>query len=349
MRTPIIKSILIKPVLAAAALASISGFAAGKTDHKKTPANAGPKTGIRTPGIQLPFARLKADAEIPAPGKPQWIYVSRGGPGAAAFIPAKDSIERIDLKTNKKEDPIAGLDQPCGGIASAFGSLWAPVCGTHSLARLDARKFKVVATIPAGTASTSKIVAATADSVWMLTDDKTTLSRIDPDQNAVVGELRVAADCRGLIMAEKALWLACPSENKVLRVNPETNLVDQSIKVSDEPISIVDGAGSIWALCRKDGKIDRIDPKANKVTKTIDLSVPGADGQLAFGEEFLWVTQTGFPLTRIDPMSEMVMQQFYGEGGGAIDVSPGAIWLSNLKAGTVWRIDPKLVLATIPE
>lgn len=323
-------------------------FADNKGSRKKASATAAPKIGIKTPGIQLPFARLKADAEFQTPDKPDWIFVT-GGRTATAFIPTKNSIDKFDVKTNKKLDSIESLNQPCGGMVSAFGSLWAPLCGVHSLARIDEKTFKTIATISAGTSGARRIVAADGDSVWMLTDDKTTLSRIDPDQNAVVGELRVPADCRSLTLAEKAIWLACPSEDKVLRVNPESNLVDQSIKVSAEPISIASGAGSIWVLCRKDGKIDRIDPKTNKVSKTIELSVPGAEGELAFGENFVWVTQTGFPLTRIDPTSEMVMQQFNGEGGGAIALSPGAIWLSNLKQGTVWRIDPKLVLATIPE
>ncbi len=335
------------PMFAIAVLTSIPALASEKPHNKKSPVVT-PKIGIKTPGIQLAFSRLKADAEFQTPEKPDWIFVTTG-PAAAAFIPTKNSIDKVDLKTNKKGDPIAGIDQPCGGMVSAFASLWAPACGARSLVRVDAKTFKITATIPAGTSGARGIVAASGDSVWMLTDGKTTLSRIDPDQNVVVGELRLPADCQALTFAETALWLACPSENKVLRVNPESNLVDQSIAVSAEPRSIAAGAGSIWVLCRKDGKIDRIDPKTNKVSKTIELDVPGAEGELAFGDGFLWVTQTGFPLTRIDPTPETVMQQFYGDGGGALTVSSGAIWLSNLKAGTVWRIDPKLVQAIIPE
>ncbi len=187
------------------------------------------------------------------------------------------------------------------------------------------------------------------------TDGKTTLSRIDPDQNqAVVGELRVAADCRGLIFAEhgSVCWRAPASNNRVLRVNPADESGGSSrSRFPPSRNRSAAGAGSIWALCVKEGKIDRIDPKTNKVAKTIELSVPGAEGQLAFGENHLWVTETGFPLTRIDVTAEKekVLQQFHGEGGGAIAVTPGAIWLSNLSTGTVWRIDPKRVLATIPD
>jgi virginiamycin B lyase len=315
---------------------------AAKPVRGKTPASV--RVGINTPGVQIPFANLKAEAQFPATARPAWILFS-----GEVFVPGRGGIEKIEPKTNKKGEDIPGLAGACGGMTSGFGSLWAPICGTSSLARIEAKTFKVTKTISAGVSSVQGIVAATTDSVWLLTDDKTTLSRIDPDQNLVVGELRVPAGCRSLTFAETALWLACPAENKVLRVNPATNLVEKSIAVSEQPEALTAGDGSIWALCRKDGKIDRIDPKTNKVSKTIELGTPGIDGGIAFGEGFIWVTQTGFPLARIDSASETVVQQFSGEGGGAIAVSPGAIWLANLKAGTIWRIDPKRVLATLPE
>ena len=316
--------------------------------NDKPPKSAGktqaPKGGIKTPGVQIPFANLKTEAEFSIAVKPEWIFFS-----GSVYTPGKDSIERIDPKTNTRVDPIAGMSKPCGGMVSAFDSLWAPACGTSSLVRIDSKTYKPTKTIATGVASVPGPIAATADSVWLLTDDKTTLARIDPEQNLVVGEIRIPAGCRSLIFGEAALWLACPTENKILRINPATNLVDKSIEVSAQPEALAAGAGSIWALCRKDGKLDRIDPKTNKVSKTIELAVSDADGEIAFGDGFIWVTQTGFPLTRIDVATETVAQQFYGPGGGAIAVSPGAIWLANLAAGTIWRIDPKRVLVTLPE
>jgi streptogramin lyase len=102
-------------------------------------------------------------------------------------------------------------------------------------------------------------------------------------------------------------------------------------------------------LCEKDGKIDRIDPKTNKVTKSIELGVPGAAGGIAVGLGSVWVTLDGFPLTRIDPGAEKVVQQFFGTGGGAIQIAANALWLSNLRDGTLWRLDPKRVQATLAE
>jgi streptogramin lyase len=314
-----------------------------KSAHDKTQA-AIPKLGVKTPGVQIPFSSLKAEAEFDSSVKADWLFFS-----GSAFAPGKDAIERIDPKTSQKVEPIAGLKKPCGGMVSAFASLWAPVCGSSSLARIDAKTFQVTHTIATGVANVPGVIAATADSIWLLSDDKTTVSRIDPDQNVVVGEVRVAAGCRGLIFGETALWLACPADNKVLRINPATNLVDKAIAVSAQPQALAVGAGSIWVLCRKDGKIDRIDPKTGKVSKTIELGVLEADGEIVYGDGFVWVTETGFPLARIDVASDNVLQQFSGEGGGAIAISPGAIWLSNVKAGTIWRIDPKRVIATLPD
>jgi hypothetical protein len=103
-------------------------------------------------------------------------------------------------------------------------------------------------------------------------------------------------------------------------------------------------------LCLKDGKVERIDPKTNKISKTISLETPGSSqGDIAVGGGWIWVTLDGFPLTRIDPGSEKVAQQFWGEGGGALQFGFNSIWLSNIKQGTLWRIDPKRIEATLAE
>jgi DNA-binding beta-propeller fold protein YncE len=305
-----------------------------------------PKLGVKTPGVQIPFESLKALAEVPVPGTPREILV-----GDAVWVAnsGKDAVARIDGKSNKPGDALTGLHKPCSGLASGFGSLLIPNCGDKSLVRVDLKTGKTSATLPVGAAGVNVGIAASADSIWLLTDGKTTLSRIDPETNQVVSELRLPEGCDSLRFGETALWLTCPNENKVLRIDPQTNLVVNRIEVSGKPHSIAFGENSVWVLCLAEGKVERIDPKTNKVTKTIDVGVPNADGEIAFGENFAWVTLTGFPLTRIDPATDKVVQQFVGEGGGAISVGLGSIWLTNVTAGNVWRVDPKRVLATLAE
>ena len=74
----------------------------------------------------------------------------------------------------------------------AFGSLWIPTCGDGALQRIDPQPSKITATIKSGAADIHGSIVASADSIWLLTDTRETLSRIDPDQNAVVGEIRAA-------------------------------------------------------------------------------------------------------------------------------------------------------------
>src|SRR5207249_10880091 len=70
-----------------------------------------------------------------------------------------------------------------------------------------------------------------------------------------------------------------------------------------------------------------------------------SDLDIATGEGSVWVTSFGFPISRIDPASNKVVQQFVGEGGDALRVGAGSVWLSNLKAGVVWRLDPLRIKA----
>lgn len=330
-------------ILAASPLAIPLSFGADKKPAAKA---AAPAIGVKTPGVVIPYALLKSEAELPAPAKPAWLFFAE-----SLYINLKDdAIEKINAKTNKPGDPIAAVKKPCSGMVSAFTSLWVPSCGDGTLVRLDPKTGKPTATIAGGAPTVPGGIAASSDSIWILTDGKTTLSRIDPDQNAIVGEFRLPAGCRSLIFAETALWIACPSLNQVLRINAATSLIEKTIEVSEMPESIAAGEGSIWAFCKKDGKVERIDPKTNKVIKTIAIETPGLDGFITVGEGSVWVSQPGVPITRINPLAEKerVVQQFVGEGGGTILTSPGALWLADA-SGKLLHIDPKRVAATLAE
>lgn len=304
--------------------------------------------GLKTPGVAIPFEALKPEWEALAPTQADWIAFSD-----SLYVPSADRLQQIDPKTGKtaeaREAAIAA--KPCAGMVSAFGSLWAPSCGDGSLLRWDPKSKKETARLTAGVGALSHGIAASTDSIWLLTDKKTTLSRVDPDQNAVVGELRVPAGCHDLTFGETALWLVCPAENKVYRIDPATNLVANQVEVSGEPVALAVGEGSVWVLCRKEGKLERINPKTNKVVKSLELGTPGLAGVIAVGEGSVWLTMPGFPLMRVSPAAEKerVLQQFFGKGGGAVTTSKEAVWLLNAAEHTVWKIDPKRVAATLAE
>jgi virginiamycin B lyase len=305
-----------------------------------------PKPGVKGPGLKIPITRLKPEAVFEVPGSPDWIAVDE-----SVWISnfPKDSITQLDPKTNKVIATIATGKQPCSGLAVGFGSLWVPSCGDHTVARIDLKSGKLTGTLPIGVPDSEGGIAAGAGSIWMLTDSLGTLARLDPDTNKIVAEIRVPAGSFTAAFGEEAVWVTSTANDSVSRVDPQTNLVVETIKVGKSPRFLAVGEGGVWVLNQGNGSVSRVDPKTNKVVATIEVGVPGPGGDIAAGEGSVWVTSFDFPITRIDPESNRVVQQFAGDGGDAIRVGLRSVWLSNLKAHNVWRIDPKRIAATIPD
>ncbi|MBS1828403.1 MAG: hypothetical protein JST93_24060 [Acidobacteria bacterium] len=322
-------------ILAAAAVLSAA-------DRKRV--TVMPKAGVTTPGVQIPIAKLKPEAEIAVAGATAIMGIPE-----AVWVSTPAGVIPIDAKANKAGERIAAVKMPCAGLATGFESTWVPDCGEKSIVRLQAKTNESKAAIGGGAAGALQGIAATEDSIWALTDEKGTLSRLDPASSRVVAETRLPAGCTSMIAAEKSLWATCPATNQLLRIDPLTNLVEKYIDVASGPRSLVFAEGSMWVLGAEKGKVSRIDPKTNKVTASIDLQIPDCKGEITAGAGSVWVTAKGFPLTRIDPKTDQVVQQFAGEGGGALRFGANSLWLVNVAQQTVWRVDPKRVLATFAE
>ena len=337
-----IQTILVSMLLPLSVLAQ----AKDKEKAVKNPAWP-PKGGIKTPGIQIPFSNLKPEAELVLEGTPSWLLAD----GMSILIPIRDkgSIARIGNRDNKALESWKGMEEPCGGAISAFGNLWVPDCKKQSIARLELKTGKQAATVPLGIGKGSLVLAATADSVWVLSDGKGTLARVDPKDNTVVSELRLGPSCNTVQFEQEALWVTCPAENRLLRIDPKSNLVDKRIETAAEPASAAFGEGHIWVLGNKDGKVSKIDPKTNKLVTTIETGVPNGNGSLAFGEGHVWVTANGYPLTGINAQTDKVVQQFAGDGGGMVRFALGSVWILNPAKATVSRFDPKRIAATLPD
>jgi len=319
----------------------VTALLAGADRKSVTPV---PKAGVTTPGVQIPMAKLKAEAEIAVPGATAIV-----GAPEAVWVATTTGAIPIDAKANKAGERLGAVKMPCAGLATGFESTWVPDCAEKAVVRLAAKTNELKSTVGSGAVAAVLGVAATDDSVWVISDAQGTFSRIDPETGKVVAETRLPAGCASVIHAEKSLWVTCASTNQLLRVDPLTNLVDKRIDVAAGPRSLVFAEGSVWVLSTEKGKVSRVDPKTNKVTATIDLLIADSQGEITAGMGSVWVTAKGFPLTRIDAKTDQVMQQFAGDGGGALRFAAGSLWMVNVAQQTVWRVDPKRVLATFAE
>jgi streptogramin lyase len=284
---------------------------------------------------------IKPIAVFPVEGNPDWqvatddaVWVTSG---------QKNTVSKLDAKTNKVAE-VVNLGEgkkPCSGLATGFGSVWVPNCGDKTLARIDLKTNKVVATVQVGPAASEGGLAASKDSIWMLSDLKGVLSRIDPDTNRVVADITVPSGSAVCVNGDDgAVWVVSTDHDQVVRVDPQTNLVTDRVNVGAKPKFTTVGAGSIWTLNQGDGTVSRIDVKSRKLMTNIDVGVPGGGGEIAFGKGAVWVTVFEIPLSQIDPDTNKVVKQWTGPGGDAVRVAHNSVWLSNLREGNVWRIDP---------
>ncbi len=304
------------------------------------------RPGVPEASVRIAITRLKPDQVFEIPGVPDWIAIDEH---VWVSNSPKDSITRIDPVANTIVETIAVGKKPCSGLAAGFGGLWVPNCGDPSVSRLDLKTGKVIDTLPLSIGNSEGGLATGAGSLWMMTDAVGTLARIDPATNKVVAEIYVAPGSFAVAFGEGAVWVTSTDKNLVTRVNPHSNVVEKTIAVGPAPRFLAVGEGSAWTVNQGDGTISRIDAKTNKVTATIAAGIPGPGGEIAVGEGSVWVTSFEYPITRIDPTTNKVVQQFYGEGGDAIRVGHGSVWLSNLRQANVWRLDPKRIAATLPE
>jgi virginiamycin B lyase len=303
------------------------------------------RPGVKTPGVQISMSGLQPEAVFDVPGTPDWLALGDG----VVYVSnkPKDSVSKLDVKTDKVLAVIPVGSKPCSGLAVGFGSLWVPNCGDNTVSRVDLKTDKVTATFPISIGDTEGGIATGAGSVWMMIDKKGTLARIDPADNKVVAEIPVAAGSYCVAFGEGAVWVTSTERNLLTRVDPNTNLVVETIPVGKAPRFLTLGEGGVWTLNQGDGTVTRVDPKTNKVVATVEVGVPGTGGEIAAGEGSVWVTIFQFPISRIDAMTNKVVQQFKGEGGDSIRAGLGFIWLSNLRAGNVWKLDPKRIEATL--
>jgi virginiamycin B lyase len=292
------------------------------------------------PTIRLALARLKPDSTFEIGGD---RAIASGDGGIWVSSRESGQVTKIDAKTNKAAEPIAVGKDPCAGLATGFGSLLVPICGGPGLARVDLKTSEVKVIAKGVTAAMVGPVTA-VNSIWIVSDAKGTLTRIDPDSNTVIAEVPLGAKALALAFGQSALWVATDN-NELLKISPYTIVTSEIIKVGKSPRSIAFGEGAVWTLNAADGTVSRIDAKTNKVATTIKLGASIAGGQLAVGEGSVWVSAPGLPLVRIDPRTNHIVQLFSGEGGGAILISQGALWITATPKA-IWRLDPKLVEAT---
>lgn len=318
-------------ILSATGVVTASGRAGQKPEKTSAP---------RPPDV-IAFNRLTPDSRIPVALQPGAVATDD-----AVWARTATGVARVDAATSAVAPAVALPAAPCASLVVAFGSLWAPLCGPGTVARVDVKTQAVTTPLTLRLADPAGRIATAVGSVWV-PSESTVLSRVDPDTSDVVAEVFVARGAAAVAASDDALWVTSSEGNVVTRVSPHTNAVIEVVKVGPKPGPVAVGDGAVWVLNRGDGSLSRIDPKTNKVVATIPVDGAAA-GDLAVGAGAVWVSAPGLPLARIDPAANRVAQRFTGDGGGAVLVAHGSLWVAAGPSVT-WRVDPVLAATLRPE
>jgi virginiamycin B lyase len=307
-------------------------FAQGQAGHSDPP-----RPGVSTPGVKRSMAEVHPQATFAVEGEPDWMVVTDD----AVWVTSSNvnHVVRLDAAINRA-GTVVTIKKPCSGLAAGFGSLWVPSCGARSLVRVDLPTGKIQAEIPVGPADSEGGITVGAGSVWMVTDKKGVLARVDPQTNKLQAEITIPSGSYAPAFADGAVWVTSTEHNLLIRVDPQTNKIATTIPIGPQPRFLTVGAGSVWTLNQGDGTISRVDTKASKLVATIAAGIPGTGGEIAFGEGSVWATVFQIPMTRINPATNTVVQQWAGPGGDSVRVGHGSIWLSDYAHSVVWRLSP---------
>ena len=155
----------------------------------------------------------------------------------------------------------------------------------------------------------------------MITDAAGSLVRVDPDTNAVVAEVTVPAAPRASpSRATRSGWRRRRRTSGDPRQRLFSNVVEETVKVGPRRSPSPSGEGSVWTLNGGDGTRVAHRSEDEQGDRDDQVGAIGTSGTILVGEGSVWVSTPGFPLSRIDPRTNRLAQQFTGPGGGVLAI-----------------------------
>ncbi len=322
-------------LLAVAAVAIVAGIVIatggdGESDPGSSSGDGQASSGQATEPAVVKEGIVVGDSPSGITTGPERVFVAARGVG---------DVQPVDPQTNEAEIPEASVPS-VAAVAVAFESIWAVSPVEDSVYRLD--DGEVTAEIPVGNEPGD--VAFDTDHVWVANQGDSTVSRIDPDTNAVDATEETGAAPRSIATGEGSVWTANIDGGSVSEIDAETaKRVGSAIAMpGSRPNDLAVGEGSVWVIDNVDGTLSQIDPTAQRVEGE-PVQVGGLPRGVKVGLGYVWIANGGdSTVVRVDPSSrELVGDPLdVGEDPADIAIGLGAVWTANEGDSSVTRIDP---------
>lgn len=222
----------------------------------------------------------------------------------------------------------------------------------NSVAAIDTRSDRVVATVPVG--DRPGPIAFGSGSLWVVNLDEETISRIDPRTPRTLRAISVADPPTGVAAGPRGAWVVeSPGTSSVLvgRVDPVFSRLGLVARIGNVvpsgPGAIAAQGNSVW-VAPSTGLLTRLDGTTGRVAWQRDPNASPAG--IAVGEGAAWLTDTeAGNVVRVDP-SGLLTPIGVGNGPTGIAVGAGGVWVADSLDDAVVRINPdtRSPTATIP-
>lgn len=270
-------------------------------------------------------------------------------PGFADFIAVDGktvwvtNVGRVEQWSRQGKLAAVAMDHPCGAMAIADGSLWVADCKDQTLDRIDLKTDTKAAAIPTGIGSRGELnVVAGAGSIWVESDAKGVIARVDPASNRVIASIKVNPGSQYLAFGLGSLWAVSGDQQSLQKIDPRTNKVVKTTRLGKQPGFLVAGEGAVWVQEQGDGTVARIDPRTGTVSGRVKVSDTLKYGDIDAGGGKIWLrTTAGQTYVVIDPKSLAILARVGGEvGSGGLRYSPDGLWTTahNQHTLTWWPV-----------
>ena len=276
-------------------------------------------------------------------------------PGFADFLAADgDSVwatnaARVERWSRQGRIASVPMSKPCGAMAIFADALWVADCTENALVRIDTKEARKAATIPTGIANPKGElnVVAGAGSVWVASDQKGVVSRVDPASNRVTATVAVSPGTHYLAFGFGSVWAVSNEARTIQRIDPASNAVLKTTTLGKEPAFLAAGEGAVWVQEQGDGTVARVDPKSGEVTGRVKVGEVLKYGDIDTGAGMVWLRTTeDQTFVVIDPDALTVKARVgKAEGSGALRFTSEGVWTSAHDVQTLtWWPDPKRLL-----
>jgi YVTN family beta-propeller protein len=302
---------------------------------------AGRSTTLRVT-VVAPAPGPKARKAIDAGNAPWGVLLSGDSLWVASFF--DDVVLRLDPATGASRARV-----PIGGhgtsLAAANGQVWAANFDGNHVVRVDTG----APTSPIAVGPGPEDLVAGLGALWTANkgcDDPSnpcpgngSISRVDL-ASGVVKTIPLGKEPRYVTTGASSVWATSYFSDTLTRIDPVTGSVTNNVAAPKGPGGVAEAFGSVWVAGYENGEVWRYDPATLAVTAKITGVGPGIEDLKASADAIWTANSAGASVSRIDPATGKVTHRV-NVGAGPRQIAPGDgfLWVSNLDAGSIQRVD----------